>query len=131
MQRWGQGAALGAFLREQRRLADLSLRELAALTSVSNAYLSQVERGLHQPSLTVLQAIGKALGVPPASLLARAGMLEERTAPPHRSAGATELAIRADPALTETEKDALLAVYDSYLRARGALPDARPPDAAS
>src|ERR1700722_14052574 len=50
----GQLNALGGFIRVQRRLADLSLREMAALTSVSNAYLSQIERGLHQPSLRVL-----------------------------------------------------------------------------
>lgn len=125
MQRWGQGAALGAFLREQRRLADLSLRELAALTSVSNAYLSQVERGLHQPSLKVLQAIGQALGVPPASLLARAGVLDE-SAGADRGDGATERAIRTDPALTESEKQALLAVYDSYVCGRDTPPDALP-----
>ncbi len=126
MQRWGQGAALGAFLREQRRLADLSLRELAALTSVSNAYLSQVERGLHQPSLKVLQAIGQALGVPPASLLARAGMLDDRSGSVPRGETATERAIRADPALTEPEKQALIGVYASYLRGEAASPDARP-----
>ncbi len=115
MQRWRHGAALGVFLREQRRLADLSLRELAALTSVSNAYLSQIERGLHQPSFKVLQAIGQALGVPPASLLAEAGMLDERAAAAAPCGDtATERAIHADPHLTQTEKHALVAVYRSY-----------------
>lgn len=74
-----QVQALGAMIRQQRRLADLSLRELAAMTSVSNAYLSQVERGLHQPSIKVVRSIADALGVAPATLLSQAGLLQ---APP-------------------------------------------------
>lgn len=105
-------AGLGDFIRQQRRLADLSLRELAALTSVSNAYLSQLERGLHQPSLKVVQAIAEALGVPAASLLAQAGLLPD---PAPGAPAATEEAIRADRQLTDAEKDALVAVYRSYL----------------
>ena len=68
--------ALGGFIRQQRRIADLSLRELASLTSVSNAYLSQIERGLHQPSLRVLRAIADALDVTPTTLLTQAGLLD-------------------------------------------------------
>ena len=68
--------ALGALLRAQRRAADLTLRDLSERTKVSNAYLSQLERGLHEPSLSVLTAIASALGVPLGSLLTRAGMLE-------------------------------------------------------
>ncbi len=61
---WGaQREALGAFIREQRKQANLSLRQLAELTSLSNPYLSQVERGLHQPSVRVLKAISDALNV--------------------------------------------------------------------
>ncbi|HEV7829145.1 MAG TPA: helix-turn-helix transcriptional regulator, partial [Pseudonocardiaceae bacterium] len=67
---------LGAFIRAQRQLADLSLREMAALTRISNAYLSQVERGLHQPSLTVLRAIADALGLTTEQLLAKAGWMQ-------------------------------------------------------
>jgi DNA-binding XRE family transcriptional regulator len=67
--------ALGGFIRVQRRLADMSLREMAALTSVSNAYLSQIERGLHQPSLRVLRSIAQALGIAPEDLLRRANIL--------------------------------------------------------
>ena len=67
---------LGALLRAQRIAADLSLRELSERTNVSNAYLSQLERGLHEPSLSVLRAIASALGVPLGPLLTRVGMLE-------------------------------------------------------
>lgn len=70
-----QSNALGAFIRVQRRLADMSLREMAALTSVSNAYLSQIERGLHQPSLRVLRSIAQALSIAPEELLRRANFL--------------------------------------------------------
>ncbi len=65
--------ALGEFIRAQRQLANLSLREMAAMTSVSNAYLSQVERGLHQPSLKVLHSIAAALQLSTEQLLAQAG----------------------------------------------------------
>ena len=112
--------ALGGFIRMQRRLADMSLREMASLTSVSNAYLSQIERGLHQPSLRVLRSIAQALGIAPEDLLRRANFMTsteddvldgEHTdpAPPD-----TEAAIAADPRLTPTQREALLNVYRSF-----------------
>jgi transcriptional regulator with XRE-family HTH domain len=66
----GQREALGAFIRTQRKMANLSLRQLAELTSLSNPYLSQVERGLHQPSVRVLKALSDALNVSAETLLA-------------------------------------------------------------
>ena len=90
------GGQLGEYIRMQRQMADLSLRGMAELTNVSNAYLSQVERGLHQPSLRVLQAIAEALDIPADALLAQAGVVP----PPDPSAAArtsTEEAIRSDP----------------------------------
>ena len=110
---------LGDLIRHQRQVADLSLRELAAMTSVSNAYLSQIERGLHQPSLKVVQSIARALGLPPLSLLAEAGLMDD-PAPPPTSATTTEEAIRADDQLSDGEKDALVAVYRSYVANRSA-----------
>ena len=117
--------ALGAFIRAQRQLADLSLREMAALTRISNAYLSQVERGLHQPSLTVLRAIADGLGLTTEQLLAKAGWTQEMSS--DSSAGApaedsvappavsTEDSIRCDPRLTEVQRAALLGVYRSFI----------------
>jgi transcriptional regulator with XRE-family HTH domain len=104
----GQRQALGSFLRGQRKLANLSLRELAGLTDLSNAYLSQLERGLHEPSLRVLRSISSALGLSVGSVLAEAG-IEHRTAPQ------TVEAISLDPLLSQEQKDALLTVYRSYL----------------
>ncbi|HLX49210.1 MAG TPA: helix-turn-helix domain-containing protein [Streptosporangiaceae bacterium] len=112
--------ALGGFIRMQRRLADMSLREMASLTSVSNAYLSQIERGLHQPSLRVLRSIAQALGIAPEDLLRRANFMapteddvldaeQAGPAPPD-----TEAAIAADPRLTPTQREALLNVYRSF-----------------
>src|SRR5580698_8678526 len=74
-----QREALGAFIREQRKQANLSLRQLAELTSLSNHYLSQVERGLHQPSVRVLRAISDALNVSAETLLAQAGLVDAVT----------------------------------------------------
>jgi transcriptional regulator with XRE-family HTH domain len=97
--------ALGALLRSQRLSAELSLRELSARTNVSNAYLSEVERGLHEPSLRVLRAIATALGAPLGSMLASAGILEEGKpdAPPGK-VRETEAAIRRDPELSEPQR---------------------------
>jgi transcriptional regulator with XRE-family HTH domain len=117
-----QFSSVGAFIRRQRNLADLSIRELADLASVSNAYLSQIERGLHEPSVRVLTSVARALNVSAETLLAQAGLLEDRSAggsPPRKAGGtaATEAAIGADPGLTDAQKQALLAVYRSYLAA--------------
>jgi transcriptional regulator with XRE-family HTH domain len=109
---------LGALLRAQRRAADLSLRDLAARTKVSNAYLSQLERGLHEPSLGVLTAIASALGVPLGVLLTRAGMLEGSEEEPRMRE--TEAAILRDPELSEPQRTALLSVYRSFVTARRA-----------
>jgi transcriptional regulator with XRE-family HTH domain len=102
---------LGAFIRARRTAARLSLRELAQRANVSNAYLSQVERGQHEPSLTVLMAIADGLGVPPATLLAHAGVLGD-AAPDVLD---TATAILRDPALTEPQRIALLSVYRSFV----------------
>ncbi len=108
---------LGAFIRTQRNLAQLSLREMAALTDLSDAYLSQVERGIHEPSVRVLRAIAKGLNLSASSLLAEAGLVDVEpaaTAPDGAAAPATESAIRSDPTLTDSQKDALLGVYRSF-----------------
>jgi transcriptional regulator with XRE-family HTH domain len=113
--------ALGGFIRSQRKLANLSLRDLADRTRVSNPYLSQIERGLHEPSVRVLKAIAEALNVSAETLLAQAGLLEdEQDGDGDGREAATENAIRADPDLTDEQKTALLAVYRSYVAANRA-----------
>jgi transcriptional regulator with XRE-family HTH domain len=109
---------LGSFIRSQRRLANLSLRQLAELTDVSNPYLSQIERGLHEPSVRVLKSIARALNVSAETLLSQAGLLEDEGAggaSGHESRQDTEAAIRADTKLTDAQKNALLGVYRSYI----------------
>jgi transcriptional regulator with XRE-family HTH domain len=107
---------LGAFIRAQRQMANLSLRELSAMTEVSNPYLSQVERGLSEPSARVLKSIAQALNLSAEALFAQAGFMPEST---QRDDDATETALRVDPRLTEPQKRALLAVYRSYIEANG------------
>src|SRR2546430_11865402 len=112
---------LGSFIRSQRRLANLTLREMAELAKVSNPYLSQIERGLHEPSVRVLRSIASALNISAETLLAQAGLLEGSGPPvaeegrPEPEATTTEAAIRLDPALTESQKEALLAVYRGFV----------------
>lgn len=114
----GGGSApdvLGAYIRAQRQLADMSLRQLAGLSKVSNAYLSQIERGLHQPSLKVLRAISEGLGVSVEQMLAQAGMLAG-TEPSKRPQTDVEQAIADDERLSDDEKTLLVGVYRSFLR---------------
>jgi transcriptional regulator with XRE-family HTH domain len=119
-----QREALGAFIRTQRKLANLSLRQLAEMTSLSNPYLSQVERGLHQPSVRVLKLISDALNVSAETLLAQAGLLDGDRARDAAAAGQAaaapaadaEAAILADQRLTDEQKNALITVYRSMLR---------------
>jgi transcriptional regulator with XRE-family HTH domain len=113
--------ALGAFIRAQRRLANLSLRQMAELAHVSNPYLSQLERGLHEPSVRVLQSIGRALDISAEALLAQAGLLDPDSGN-HNDEQSTEAAIRRDPQLTDDQKQALLGVYRSYVQANAAAP---------
>jgi transcriptional regulator with XRE-family HTH domain len=120
-----QREVLGAFIKEQRKRANLSLRQLAELTSLSNPYLSQVERGLHQPSVRVLKALSGALNVSAETLLAQAGLIDamvpseatgdEAAGSAERAIPGTEEAILADPRLGNEQKAALIAVYRSML----------------
>ena len=102
---------LGDYLRDQRRQAQMSLRQLSEIADVSNPYLSQIERGLRRPSAEVLQQIAKALRISAESLYIRAGILdldESRTR-------MVEDAIDLDPLLTERQKSALLDIYRSFV----------------
>jgi transcriptional regulator with XRE-family HTH domain len=128
-ERWGD---LGAFIREQRSTARLSLRRLSELAGISNPYLSQIERGLRRPSAEILQQIAKALRISAETLYVQAGILEPGT-------GDADLAreILADPFLTEDQKQALIRIYLSFRHENEATdgpgPDAVPsaPTAAS
>lgn len=123
-----QREALGAFIRTQRKMANLSLRQLAELTSLSNPYLSQVERGLHQPSVRVLKAISDGLNLSSETLLAQAGLIDAVTGEGPDTDGAgradagergrdarTEDVIGADERLSDDQKAALIAVYRSMV----------------
>ena len=101
---------LGEFLRDQRRNAQLSLRQLAEQAGVSNPYLSQIERGLRKPSAEVLQQLARALRVSAESLYVRAGMLD----PNDEQERSVHLAVLADSALTERQKQVLLDIYASF-----------------
>jgi transcriptional regulator with XRE-family HTH domain len=101
--------AIGAFIREQREQAKVSLRQLAQAAGVSNPYLSQIERGLRRPSADILQQIAKGLRISAEALYVQAGFLEDRPAGP----GVRD-AVLADPDLTERQKQMLLEVYESF-----------------
>jgi transcriptional regulator with XRE-family HTH domain len=104
---------LGAFIREQRKSAQLSLRSLAARAGVSNPYLSQIERGLRKPSADILQRVADALRISAETLYVQAGILEERH-------GGLDEHIRAAAELTEAQRRALLEIYHAFLAGSGA-----------
>jgi transcriptional regulator with XRE-family HTH domain len=106
--------AVGEFIRSQRRLADMSLRQLSALAQVSNPYLSQIERGIHKPSAEVLKGIADALHISAETLYARAGLLSDADHDGHE-VPTVEQAIRMDASLTTEQKKALIRVYKSFL----------------
>jgi transcriptional regulator with XRE-family HTH domain len=99
---------IGGFIRSQRELAQVSVRQLAELAGVSNPYLSQVERGLRKPSADVLSQIAKALRVSAEVLYVRAGILEPSDKSQVRDAIITDMAI------TERQKQILLDIYASF-----------------
>jgi transcriptional regulator with XRE-family HTH domain len=115
-----QMEALGSFIRRRRQMANLSLRQLAERTKLSNPYLSQIERGLHQPSVRVIRLISDALNVSAETLLAHAGLLHHRDegsgdgAAPQQTVS-VEAAIQAEGRLSDEQKSALIAVLRSML----------------
>ncbi|MCK8438440.1 helix-turn-helix transcriptional regulator [Streptomyces sp. D2-8] len=107
---------LGDYLREQRRTAQLSLRQLAEAAGVSNPYLSQIERGLRKPSAEVLQQVAKALRISAETLYVRAGILDAER---DRDEVETRAVILADPTLNERQKQVLLQIYESFRKENG------------
>ncbi|WEO96675.1 helix-turn-helix transcriptional regulator [Streptomyces sp. FXJ1.172] len=107
---------LGEYLREQRRNAQLSLRQLADAAGVSNPYLSQIERGLRRPSAEVLQQVAKALRISAETLYVRAGILDAER---DLDEVETRAVILADPSLNERQKQVLLQIYESFRKENG------------
>lgn len=110
------GNNLGEYLREQRLLAKLSVRQLSALAGVSNPYLSQIERGVKRPSADILQQIAKGLSISAETLYVQAGLLDPRDAVVE-AGDDTRSAIRSDPALTARQRQTLLEIYESFVGA--------------
>src|SRR6266576_3343828 len=104
-----KAATIGEFIREQREVAQVSLRQLARLAGVSNPYLSQIERGLRKPSAEILQQIAKGLRISAEQLYVHAGILYERNGDSDVAA-----AVLGDVGLTERQKQVLLEIYDSF-----------------
>ncbi len=119
----GADEQFGAYIRNQRQLAQLTLRQLADLASISNPYLSQIERGLHQPSVAVIRSIADALNLSADVLLAQVAGLNPDAAAPLMD---TESAIKADPRLTAGQKSALLSVYRTMVAGAEKTPTGSP-----
>ena len=103
---------LGEYIRRQRELQELSLRQLADLVGISNPYLSQIERGLREPSEKVLDAIARSLELSAEGLYEQGG--RRRGEEDDEEEPAVVAAIRADRSLTARQRQALLEVYDAF-----------------
>jgi transcriptional regulator with XRE-family HTH domain len=114
---------LGEFIREQRRLGNLSLRKLSEMADISNPYLSQIERGLRKPSADILQQIARALHISAETLYVRAGILDDRD-------DTTDVVetVKRDPYLTEAQKKTLVTVYETFRVENGNLGGLDRPD---
>jgi transcriptional regulator with XRE-family HTH domain len=106
---------IGSFIRQQREIAQQSIRDLAKRAGVSNPYLSQIERGLRKPSAEILQQIARALEISAETLYERAGMLD----PKESQANGVVDAIAVDPRLNDEQKQAMLAIYRSFVTDEG------------
>jgi len=113
--------AFGAYVRSQRQLAQLTLRQAAELARISNPYLSQIEHGLALPSITVLSALAEALSVSAETMLLRAAGIARPDS--RQRTTQTEDSIRQDPRLDYSQKQALLAVLASFV---GSVPAEEP-----
>jgi transcriptional regulator with XRE-family HTH domain len=117
----GQPAGLwrggvGEFIKAQREMANLSLRQLAEIAKISNPYLSQVERGMYKPSADVLKSIAAALKISAETMYAQAGLLDEVAAPAGGDKARNfEDAVRQDARLSGDQKDTLLRIYRGFV----------------
>jgi transcriptional regulator with XRE-family HTH domain len=102
-------SAIGAYIREQREQAKISLRQLAQSAGISNPYLSQIERGLRRPSADILQQIARGLRISAEALYVQAGFLEDRS-----PGSVVREAVLTDRELTERQKQMLIEIYDSF-----------------
>jgi len=117
--------SIGETIRKQRELSNVSMRQFAEMAGISNPYLSQIERGLREPSERVLEAIAESLETSSESLYEQAGIPVEDGS----ETAAARAAIEADPALTPRQRRTLLDVYDALLAA-GPRKRRTPPPAA-
>jgi transcriptional regulator with XRE-family HTH domain len=113
-------ATFGEFIKSQRKLAELSQRELAKLADLSDAYLSQLERGLHEPSVRVLHGLSSALNVPTDRLMRFLG--RDEATQNNTDAASTESAIMLDEDLSDVQKQSLLDIYRSFIAANNVWP---------
>ena len=117
MDRSGAPPSLGAIIRRQRELNELTVRQFAAMVGISNPYLSQIERGLREPSEKVVEAIARSLEVSADALYEQAGRRPSSDPAPEPGGSAVVEAIRADPALSARQRQALIEIYESFVGA--------------
>jgi transcriptional regulator with XRE-family HTH domain len=110
---------VGGFIRDLRRNAKISLRQLAEQAGVSNPYLSQIERGLRKPSAEVLQQLASALRVSTPAMYLRAGLLDDK------EGHGVLAAIAVDPDLTMAQKQSLSQIYETFRRENARLSEAQ------
>lgn len=102
----------GDYVRAQRKLAQVSQRNVARNAGFSDSYLSQLERGMYMPSAPTVHALAHAIGISPSVLFAQLGLREGDGSDDESR---VEDAILEDPQLSPAQREALLSVYRSYI----------------
>ena len=113
--------SLGEIIRRQRELSRLSMRQFAQMAGISNPYLSQIERGLREPSERVVDAIARSLETTAEALYEEAGLVADEDA----AEAAVPAAIAADPGLTPRQRKIMLEVYEAFVAAGPVPPSPR------
>ena len=100
---------VGEFIRRQRELGQMSVRQLADICGVSNAYLSQIERGLRTPSSVILQSVARGLRLSAETLYAQAGIID-----PKGEEDGVVRSVMQDPNLSARQREILIDMYQSF-----------------
>ncbi|MDO5500449.1 MAG: helix-turn-helix transcriptional regulator [Propionibacteriaceae bacterium] len=108
---------LGAFIRQQRELSQMSMRQMSKMVGISNPYLSQIERGLRAPSASVTAAIATSLGITVEELYERSGIDPE----PGKDPSELRRAIERSPELSPTQRASMIEIYESFINVNRAL----------
>lgn len=76
------GVLFGKVLRRLRKEAGLTQEQLGQEADLQRNYVSLMERGVNQPTITTLFKVAKALNCPPSKIISEVEILSKQTLEP-------------------------------------------------